>query len=258
MLADDAIFNKSTSSVSTKYTRKLADDTDTSEEDKAMLAPALHLKGLVGHPSSAQLGASAAVPMKDSSEHPEGWPSWATWSWERSYLPNAMHDSDNELLKFLHLIKSTKVSSFASAMRVALGLGMLVREYKQVIEYELDEVTPNIPSYISTLVLDIKCLDLILETVNTARGGVVHLSKAQAGKQPQEGAGIKGDGPGNIAQNAADGGQKVQGDMVERQQETKLLEEEKKKMVALKVQRYSKAKMRLLTVSINVVRLCIA
>ncbi|KAG2107465.1 uncharacterized protein F5147DRAFT_653327 [Suillus discolor] len=227
-----------------------------------MSTPAVHLKGLVGRPSSAQLGAPAAVPMKDhmsflralssnpkylhfveglrdlqkeqASKHPEGWPSWATWSWERSYLPNALHDSDNELLKFLQLVKSTKVSSFASAMRVALGLGMLVRECKRVIEYEADEATPDIPSYISTSVLDIKCLDLILETVSTARGEVVRLSKARVGKQPQEVAGIEGDRPGNIAQNAADGGQKVQEDTVEQQQEMKLLEEEREKMVMLK------------------------
>ncbi|KAG1797213.1 hypothetical protein EV424DRAFT_1352846 [Suillus variegatus] len=260
--ADDTTFNKLASSRSTKCTRKPADDADTSEKDKAMSAPAAHLKGLVGHPSSAQLGAPAAVPMKDhmsflralssnpeylcfveglrdlqkeqASEHPEGWPSWATWSWERSYLPNAMHDSDNELLKFLQLVQSTKVSSFASAMRVALNLGMLVRECKRVIEYEVNEATPDIPSYISTSVLDIKCLDLVLEMVSTARGGVVRLSKARAGKQPQEVAGIEGDRPGNIAQNAADGGQKVQEDTVEWQQEMKLLEEEREKMVALK------------------------
>lgn len=63
--ADDATFNKLASSRSMKHTRKPADDADTSEEDKAMSAPAAHLKGLVGRPSSAQLGAPAAVPMKD-------------------------------------------------------------------------------------------------------------------------------------------------------------------------------------------------
>ncbi|KAG2051656.1 hypothetical protein BDR06DRAFT_1060478 [Suillus hirtellus] len=260
--ANDATFNKLASSRSTKCARKLADDADTSEEDKAISAPTPHLKGLVGHPSSAQLGVFAAVPMKNhmpflwtlssnpeylcfveglrdlqkeqASKHPEGFPSWATWSWERSYLPNTMHDLDNELLKFLQLVKSTKVFSFASVMQVALGLRMLVRECKQVIEYEADEATPDTPSYISTLVLDIKCLDLVLETISTARGGVVHLSKVRAGKQPQEVAGIEGDGPGNIAQNAADGGQKVQKDIVEWQQKMKLLEEEMEKMVVLK------------------------
>jgi hypothetical protein len=64
-------------------------------------------------------------------------------------------------------------------MRVSLGLGLLLRECKQAIEYEADEVTTETPTYISTSILDIKILVLVLQAVNKVRGSVIHLLKVR-------------------------------------------------------------------------------
>ncbi|KAG2137130.1 uncharacterized protein EDB93DRAFT_1253740 [Suillus bovinus] len=134
-------------------------------------------------PSGAQEGAPATVPMKDripflkslSSNNEylllvEGirdlgkkpnfnqqkeWPAWATWSWEESYLLNDVHCVDGEVQKFLETAASIKISGLSSAM-----------ECKRAIEYEADEVTFQTPSYISTSILDIKVLDMVVESVN--------------------------------------------------------------------------------------------
>ncbi|KAG1879762.1 hypothetical protein F4604DRAFT_1679351 [Suillus subluteus] len=67
-------------------------------------------------------------------------------------------------------------------MKVGLGLGMLLRECKRVIEYEEDEATLNTPSYLGTSILSIKTHDLVIEAINTARGGVMGMVKAKEGQ----------------------------------------------------------------------------
>ncbi|KAG1786054.1 uncharacterized protein HD556DRAFT_1450035 [Suillus plorans] len=250
----------------TKHMKMPAGESDSSDDDLSLSAPEAHLQALTSRPSSAQRGAPAAVPMKDrmsflralssnseylhfvepmkdlkkerTSQHPEGWPTWATWSWERLYLPKTMHDSDDQLLKFLQIIKSTRISASASAMRVALGLGMLLRECKRVIEYEADEAAPDIPSYISTSVLDIKCLDLILDALNAAKGGVVRMSKARVDTDLKGAVVRHGAVPEELGQNALGGGQEGEVGMAEQDNEEtrRQLEEELKKMAVLKEQ----------------------
>ncbi|KAG2339933.1 hypothetical protein BDR05DRAFT_1002866 [Suillus weaverae] len=66
-----------------------------------------------------------------------------------------------------------------SAIRVILGLGLLLRECKRAIKYEEDEVTLETPAYIGSSLLDIKILDLVVEAVNKVRGGIMHLLKAK-------------------------------------------------------------------------------
>ncbi|KAG1776137.1 hypothetical protein EV702DRAFT_1046307 [Suillus placidus] len=107
------------------------------------------------------------------------WPAWATWSYEEFYLLSNLHSVDGEARKFLEMTVSTKISGLASAMRVSLGLGLLLREYKRAIEYEADEATSETPPYISALTLDIGILDLVIEAVSKVRGGVIHLLKAR-------------------------------------------------------------------------------
>ncbi|KIK31610.1 hypothetical protein CY34DRAFT_111310, partial [Suillus luteus UH-Slu-Lm8-n1] len=112
---------------SPRPTKRMKRPAEDSSDDEA--APKSCLRGPADRPSLAQHGAPAAVPMKDRwrflrdlssnddyrhlvegirdlkkdkpSGHPEGWPAWATWSWERSYLPDTLHASDDELHKFL-------------------------------------------------------------------------------------------------------------------------------------------------------------
>ncbi|KAG2096964.1 uncharacterized protein F5147DRAFT_778106 [Suillus discolor] len=190
-----------------KRTRRLAEDSSEDSSDDN-LAPSA---GLVARPSVAQEGirTPATVPMKDrmsflrslssnreyllfissigglkkeqSSEATE-WPAWATWSWEGSHLPNSVHSEVSELDMFFEVVSSAKISGLASAMKVGLGLGMLLRECKRVIEYEADDATPNTPSYLGTSILGIKTLDLVIEAINTARGGVTRMVKAKEGQ----------------------------------------------------------------------------
>ncbi|KAG2745130.1 hypothetical protein P692DRAFT_20742858 [Suillus brevipes Sb2] len=174
---------------------QIQDNSEDSSDDN--LPPST---GQVTRPSLAQEGVRtpATVPVKDrmsflqslssnneyvlfisclgdlkqgqSSEATE-WPAWATWSWDESHLPNSVHSDDSELNKFLEMVVSAKISGVVSAMKVGLGLGMLLRECKRVIEYEEDEATPNTPSYLGTSILSIKTYDLVIEAINTARGG---------------------------------------------------------------------------------------
>ncbi|KAG1850368.1 hypothetical protein DFJ58DRAFT_842443 [Suillus subalutaceus] len=266
--ADDKTFNASASPRPTKRMKRPAEESDSSDDDEA---------GWLARPSLAQHGAPAAVPMKDrmkflrdlssndeyrhfiegirdlkkdqTSEHSEGWPTWAMWSWERSYLPNTMHSLDRELQESLEIIKAAKISGSMSAMRVALGLGMLLRECKRAIEYEADEATPDIPSYISTSTLDTTCLDLVIDALNKARGVVVRMSKVRAVPQVEEPAHQEGSEPGNTAKTTADRGEVILVDLVDKSNheeteeeveirwelewEMQLLDEQRKKMVMM-------------------------
>ncbi|KAG1870310.1 hypothetical protein F4604DRAFT_1926547 [Suillus subluteus] len=182
-------------------------ESDSSEDELPAAAPAASRTRMATRPSSAQLGAPATVPIKDritflkslssNSEYlllveairdlgkepsiieQTAWPAWATWSWEGSYLPSDLHSVDGEARKFLEMSVSTKISGLVSAMRVSLGLGLLLRECKRAIEYEADEATSDTPPYISSSKLDIGILDLVIEAVSKVRGGAMHLLKAR-------------------------------------------------------------------------------
>jgi len=68
-------------------------------------------------------------------------------------------------------------------MRVTLGLGLLLRECKRAIEYEVDEPPQNAPTYIGTSTLGIEILALVEEAVDTVRGRILRLVKGQEGQQ---------------------------------------------------------------------------
>ncbi|KAG2109007.1 uncharacterized protein F5147DRAFT_773346 [Suillus discolor] len=186
-------------------------DDDSSEDDLATTSFAGHTTGPAGGPSGAQEGAPAAVPMKDrvqflkslsnndkylllvegvrdlekgpSSEEQRDWPTWATWSWEESYLPNAVHSEDGVVEIFLDMIASAKITSLPSGMRVTLGLGLLLRECKRAIEYEVDEAPHNTPTYLGASTLDIKILSLVEDLVDTVRGRMLPTLKGREGQQ---------------------------------------------------------------------------
>ncbi|KAG2091656.1 uncharacterized protein F5147DRAFT_779937 [Suillus discolor] len=186
-------------------------DDDSSEDDLATTSFAGHTTGPAARPSGAQEGAPAAVPMKDrvqflkslsnndkylllvegvrdlekgpSSEEQRDWPTWATWSWEESYLPNAVHSEDGVVENFLDMIASAKITSLPSGMRVTLGLGLLLRECKRAIKYEVDEAPHNTPTYLGASTLDIKILSLVEDLVDTVRGRMLPTLKGREGQQ---------------------------------------------------------------------------
>ncbi|KAG1753351.1 hypothetical protein EDB19DRAFT_1903006 [Suillus lakei] len=187
---------------------------DSSDEESAAVTFARRTAGPAARPSGAQDGAPAVVPMKDrvrflkslsshngylllvegirdlekesNSDQQKGWPTWATWSWEGSYLPNSVHSEDGTVLKFLETATSAKITSLASGMWVTLGLGLLLRECKRAIEYEADEPPQNTPTYIGTSTLGIKILVLVEEAVDTVRGGILRLVKGREGQQKRD------------------------------------------------------------------------
>ncbi|KAG2089641.1 hypothetical protein BD769DRAFT_1679873 [Suillus cothurnatus] len=160
----------------TKHTRWLAGDSSNNN-----LAPSV---GLVTRPNSEYLLfiSNLGGLKKEQSSEATKWPAWVMWSWEGSHLPNSVHSEVSELDKFFEIVQSAKISGLASAMKVSLGLGMLLRECKRVVEYEADDATPNTPSYLGTSILGIKTLNLIIEAINTARGGVTRMVKAKKGQ----------------------------------------------------------------------------
>ncbi|KAG0696995.1 hypothetical protein DFH29DRAFT_879023 [Suillus ampliporus] len=163
-------------------------------------------EGMAARPSSAQLGAPAMVPIKDrivflkslssnsdylllvegikdldkepSSKQQKEWPTWATWSWEGSYLPSSVHSVDGEVQKFLETVMSAKISGLLSAI-----------ECKRAIEYEPDEPTPDTPAYVSASRLGINILDLVIEAVNMVRGRVIQMLKARDSQQVEKSCG---------------------------------------------------------------------
>ncbi|KAG1718762.1 hypothetical protein EDB19DRAFT_1920080 [Suillus lakei] len=187
---------------------------DSSDEESAAVTFARRTAGPATRPSGAQDGAPAVIPMKDrvhflkslsshngylllvegirdlekesNSDQQKGWPTWATWSWEGSYLPDSVHSEDGTVLKFLETATSAKITSLASGMRVTLGLGLLLRECKRAIEYEADEPPQNTPTYIGTSTLGIKILVLVEEAVDTVRGGILRLVKGWEGQQKHD------------------------------------------------------------------------
>ncbi|KAG1747325.1 hypothetical protein EDB19DRAFT_1905487 [Suillus lakei] len=165
-------------------------DTDSSEDESAAAASTGRAPRPAARPSLAQLGAPAAVSIKDciqflkslsnhnrylllvegirdlgkepSTKEQKEWPAWATWSWEGSYLPSDLHATEGEVLKFLQIAESAKIGGFPSGMQVTLGLGLLLMD---------------------SSLLDIKILDLVVDAVNKVRGGVKHQLKAKHVRQ---------------------------------------------------------------------------
>ncbi|KAG2738486.1 hypothetical protein P692DRAFT_20747166 [Suillus brevipes Sb2] len=185
-------------------------DSDSSEEDPDAEDSAGRTGGPAARPSSIQEGAPAAVPIKErvrflkslsnlagylllvegikdlkkqpNSEQQQGWPAWATWSWEGSYLPDAVHTQLGTVETFLETVASAKITTMSSGMRVTLGLGLLLRECKRSIEHEEDDAPQNTPSYIGNSVLDINILTLVENAVDAVRGRILRVVKGRQGE----------------------------------------------------------------------------
>ncbi|KAG0703423.1 hypothetical protein DFH29DRAFT_998562 [Suillus ampliporus] len=92
------------------------------------------------------------------SEQHEDLPTWADWSWRETYLPEDIHTSYAALVASLNTLQTCPISGSPSVMPVVLGIGLLYRESKRVIEYEEDEADPNTPSYLPHSIFDLQFL----------------------------------------------------------------------------------------------------
>ncbi|KAG0692864.1 hypothetical protein DFH29DRAFT_1008017 [Suillus ampliporus] len=92
------------------------------------------------------------------SEQHEDLPTWADWSWREIYLPEDIHTSYAALVASLNTLQTCPISGSPSVMPVVLGIGLLYRESKWVIEYEEDEADPNMPSYLPHSIFDLQFL----------------------------------------------------------------------------------------------------
>ncbi|KAG1801990.1 uncharacterized protein BJ212DRAFT_1304913 [Suillus subaureus] len=85
-------------------------------------------------------------------------PNWVNWSWKDSYLLESVHESQDMVMASLELMRKAPIQSVYSAALVVLGLGMILRDCKRVIEYEEDEAPPGTPSYLASSNLDLQCI----------------------------------------------------------------------------------------------------
>ncbi|KAG0698255.1 hypothetical protein DFH29DRAFT_1071219 [Suillus ampliporus] len=121
--------------------RVIPAEASSSEDELAAAASTGHAPRPATQPSIAQLGAPAAVPIKDriqflkslsnnneylllvegirdlgkepSLKGQKEWPAWATWSWEGSYLPSDLHSVEDAVNKVRggvkHLLKAKHI-----------------------------------------------------------------------------------------------------------------------------------------------------
>ncbi|KAG2360219.1 hypothetical protein BDR07DRAFT_1378130 [Suillus spraguei] len=157
-------------------TNKMANlaESDSSEDESAAAASMGRRTTTAAQPSSAQQGAPATVLMKNQIQFLKSLSS----NDQHLHLVEGTRDL-KKVQKFLATATSAKIIGLPSGMRVALGLGLLLRECKRIIKYEEDEVTLETPTYVRDSILDIKMLDLVIEAVEKVRGGLMHLLKSK-------------------------------------------------------------------------------
>ncbi|KAG1884556.1 hypothetical protein F4604DRAFT_1676680 [Suillus subluteus] len=119
--------------------------------------------------------------QKPISEQHEDLPTWADWSWRETYLPEDIHTSYEALVDSLNKLQTCPISGPPSAMPVVLGVGLLYRESKRVIEYEEDEADPNTPSYLPHSAIDLQFLvaldNAVQEVLFSVIGHIERLTK---------------------------------------------------------------------------------
>ncbi|KAG0702161.1 hypothetical protein DFH29DRAFT_875337 [Suillus ampliporus] len=112
-------------------------------------------------------------------------PSWVTWSWNESYLPKAVHESQFILTDSLMMLINAPMVTTYSAGLVILGLGLLLRDCKCIMEYEEDEALHDTPSYLASSFCDITCMVKVDRAVCDVKSRIMGLievaSKAALG-----------------------------------------------------------------------------
>ncbi|KAG1818403.1 hypothetical protein EV424DRAFT_1347668 [Suillus variegatus] len=119
--------------------------------------------------------ATSSEQMTDHSD----WPSWAKWSWRHDYIPKDIHESQKMLEASLKKLRTANISNATSAISVVLGLGMLFRECKRVIEYEEDEAPLDTSAYLANFVFDLSFLHLLEGVVSDVLSSVVGIIELQ-------------------------------------------------------------------------------
>ncbi|KAG1883236.1 hypothetical protein F4604DRAFT_1677596 [Suillus subluteus] len=102
-------------------------------------------------------------------------PQWADWSWRESYLPENLHGSQDMVKASLKLLTKAPIRSSYSATLVVLGLGLILRDCKHVIEYEEDEALPGTPFYLASSIMDLQCMLQVDSIVSYTASEVVGL-----------------------------------------------------------------------------------
>ncbi|KAG1830728.1 hypothetical protein DFJ58DRAFT_848381 [Suillus subalutaceus] len=102
-------------------------------------------------------------------------PPWVNWSSKESYLPASEHMYLDSVIGSLDLLTEAPIQSAYSAALVVLGLGLLLRDCKRVMEYEEDEAHPDAPYYLPISVLDLQIILKVDSAISHVTGTVVGL-----------------------------------------------------------------------------------
>ncbi|KAG2050551.1 hypothetical protein BDR06DRAFT_1064676 [Suillus hirtellus] len=126
-------------------------------------------------------GSTVALPAKVSLDrHFEFLDALST---DSSYLElvDAVKDLANMMEKIdmvmasLELLTKAPIRSSDSAALVVLGLGLILRDCKRVIEYEEDEALPGTPSYLASSIMDLQCMIKVDRAISDAASSIVGL-----------------------------------------------------------------------------------
>ncbi|KAG2137106.1 uncharacterized protein EDB93DRAFT_1253722 [Suillus bovinus] len=85
-------------------------------------------------------------------------PPWVDWCCGESYLPEYLHGSQDMVMASLEVLTQAPIRSSSSGALVVLGLGLILRDCKRVIEYEEDEAPPGTPIYLASSIMDLQCM----------------------------------------------------------------------------------------------------
>ncbi|KAG1819994.1 hypothetical protein EV424DRAFT_1347324 [Suillus variegatus] len=102
-------------------------------------------------------------------------PPWVDWHCGESYLPEYLHGSQDMVMASLELLTNASIRSSHSAALVVLGLGLILRDCKRVIEYEEEEALPGTPSYLASLIMDLQCMIKVDSAISHTASSIVGL-----------------------------------------------------------------------------------
>ncbi|KAG2046526.1 hypothetical protein BDR06DRAFT_977442 [Suillus hirtellus] len=89
-------------------------------------------------------------------------------------LANMMEKIDM-VMASLELLMKAPIRSSDSAALVVLGLGLILRDCKRVIEYEEDEALPGTPSYLASSIMDLQYMIKVDRAISDAASSIVGL-----------------------------------------------------------------------------------
>ncbi|KAG1794445.1 uncharacterized protein HD556DRAFT_1443011 [Suillus plorans] len=102
-------------------------------------------------------------------------PPWVDWHCGESYLPEYLHRSQDMVMASLELLTNASIRSSHSAALVVLGLGLILRDCKRVIEYEEEEALPGTPSYLASSIMDLQCMIKVDSAISHTASSIVGL-----------------------------------------------------------------------------------